>query len=186
MKEIKEAVARISGHRNQACYTALCYAAEAARRYQPQEPRMKTILADAAAQMGAPGGVSTLSKALSRVTRDIWDHGDRRELEKLFGGTLLEQPSPRALVLRLAESVWRSRAAPGSGIVYRQWQSLSDGSYGIAVDVKEPKYHAVTSPFCREQETVERLVRQLNRDQVPLETFEERYLHGDLLALLAK
>lgn len=71
MKEIKEAVARISGHRNQACYTALCYAAEAARRYQPQEPRMKTILADAAAQMGAPGGVSTLSKALSRVTRDI-------------------------------------------------------------------------------------------------------------------
>ena len=59
-------------------------------------------------------------------------------------------------------------------------------AYGIAVDVKEPEYHAVTSPFCREQETVERLVRQLNRDQVPLETFEERYLHGDLLALLAK
>ncbi len=46
MKEIKQIVARISGHRNRECYTILCYAVEAARQYQPQEPKMKVILAD--------------------------------------------------------------------------------------------------------------------------------------------
>lgn len=46
MKEIKQIVARISGHRNRECYTILCYAVEAARHYQPQEPKMKVILAD--------------------------------------------------------------------------------------------------------------------------------------------
>ena len=186
MKEIKETFARISGHRNQACYTVLCYAAEAACRYQPQEPQMKTILADAAARMGMVEMPGTLSKALSRVMRDIWDHGDRRELEKLFGGELVEQPAPRALVLRLAEAAWQKRPAPGREIRYRLWRSLTDESYGVAVDIEEPEYHAVTSTFCRDLKTAEELVRRLNQGQIPLEIFEERYLDGDLLALLSK
>lgn len=186
MKEIKETVARISGRRNQACYTVLCYAAEAACRCQPQEPQMKTILRDAAARMGTAETPATLSKALSRVMRDIWDHGDRRELEKLFGGPLVEQPTPRALVLRLAEAAWQKRLSPGREIRYRLWRSLTDESYGVAVDIEEPEYHAVTSTFCRDLETAEALVQRLNRDQVPLETFEARYLDGDLLALLSK
>lgn len=186
MKEIKETVARISGHRNQACYTVLCYAAEAACRYQPQEPQMKTILADAAARIGMVEMPGTLSKALSRVMRDIWDHGDRRELEKLFGGELVEQPAPRALVLRLAEAAWQKRPAPGREIRYRLWRSLTDESYGVAVDIEEPEYHAVTSTFCRDLKTAEELVRRLNQGQIPLEIFEERYLDGDLLALLSK
>ena len=128
----------------------------------------------------------TLSKALSRVMRDIWDHGDRRELEKLFGGELVEQPAPRALVLRLAEAAWQKRPAPGREIRYRLWRSLTDESYGVAVDIEEPEYHAVTSTFCRDLKTAEELVRRLNQGQIPLEIFEERYLDGDLLALLSK
>lgn len=186
MKEIKETIARISGHRNQACYMVLCYAAEAACRYQPQEPQMKTILADAASRMGMAETPGTLSKALSRVMRDIWDHGDRRELEKLFGGELVEQPAPRALVLRLAETAWQKRPAPGRKIRYRLWQSLTDESYGVAVDIEEPEYHAVTGTFCRDLKTAEALVRRLNQGQISLEIFEERYLDGDLLALLSK
>ena len=85
MKEIKQIVARISGHRNRECYTILCYAVEAARHYQPQEPKMKVILADVVDMMEEKKELSTLSKALSRVAADIWEHGDHQELWKVFG-----------------------------------------------------------------------------------------------------
>lgn len=114
MKEIKQIVARISGHRNRECYTILCYAVEAARHYQPQEPKMKVILADVVDMMEEKKELSTLSKALSRVAADIWEHGDHQELWKVFGRQTVDPPTPKELVFRLAEYVWREFGDTGT------------------------------------------------------------------------
>ena len=184
MKEIKQIVARISGHRNRECYTILCYAVEAARHYQPQEPKMKVILADVVDMMEEKKELSTLSKALSRVAADIWEHGDHQELWKVFGRQTVDPPTPKELVFRLAEYVWRESGTPEQQIAYRRWQSAAGAGYGIIAKIQEPKYHVVTSPITKDLDTVERRVQRLNQEQTPVRVFEERYLLGNLLDLM--
>ena len=105
MKEIKKIVTQISGRRNKSCYADLCYAVDVARRYQPQEPPMSVILSETKAT--AEKSELALSKALSRAAKDIWEYGDCQELEKIYDRQVTEQPTPRELVYRLAEYVWR-------------------------------------------------------------------------------
>lgn len=139
MKEIKQIVARISGHRNRECYTILCYAVEAARHYQLQEPKMKVILADVVDMMEEKKELSTLSKALSRVAADIWEHGDHQELWKVFGRQTVDPPTPKELVFRLAEYVWRESGTPEQRLPTAgcEWHGAG---YGIT-----PKFRACVS-----------------------------------------
>ncbi len=46
--------------------------------------------------------VKAISKALSRVTADIWDYGNRDKLQQIYGRPVLEQPTPKELVSVLA------------------------------------------------------------------------------------
>ena len=103
MKEIKRMISRISGHRNRESYAILSYAVDVARRYQPQEPKMETIVSEVADTLGQRKGTAAISRSLSRVAMDIWEFGNRRELERILGRHLEEPPTPRELVLRLAE-----------------------------------------------------------------------------------
>ena len=82
MKDIRQTIARISGHRNRECYVVLYYAVKVARRYHPQEPRMKTIIAETAVLMKYDKSSAALSRSLSRVNTDIWEYGDRQELHE--------------------------------------------------------------------------------------------------------
>lgn len=183
MKDIRQTIARISGHRNRECYVVLYYAVKVARRYHPQEPRMKTIIAETAVLMKYDKSSAALSRSLSRVNTDIWEYGDRQELQEIFGYALQEQPTPRELVFRLAEYTRDGEEVrwQGQRITYRLWKSLSGAEYGIVAMLREPAYRAVTCPFCRDLETGRQLVRRLNEEQVPLAAFEEMYLSGALL-----
>lgn len=136
---------------------------------------------------GHDGGekeLSTLSKALSRVAADIWEHGDHQELWKVFGRQTVDPPTPKELVFRLAEYVWRESGTPEQQIAYRRWQSAAGAGYGIIAKIQEPEYHVVTSPITKDLDTVERLVQRLNQEQTPVRVFEERYLLGNLLDLM--
>ena len=75
---------------------------------------MSTICAMVQTSTGM--SVNAISKALSRVTADIWEYGNRDRLQQIYGRPVLEQPTPKELVSVLAvycqalES--RSHAAP--------------------------------------------------------------------------
>ena len=186
MKEIKRMISRISGHRNRESYAILSYAVDVARRYQPQEPKMETIVSEVAEMLGQRKGTAAISRSLSRVAMDIWEFGNRRELERILGRHLEEPPTPRELVLRLAEYLWIREESPESAgrIIYRCCKSLAGAGYGITVTLQDTGYRAATGPFCGDAELADRLVRLLNECQVPLEIFEERYLENSLLSWL--
>lgn len=97
---IKRTVTELSGRRNMACYYVLCLAVQAARDRLPAEPPMGVICATVQDSTGMSGGA--VSKALSRVTADIWDNGNRDKLRKIYGRPILERPSPKELVFVLA------------------------------------------------------------------------------------
>ena len=61
---------------------------------------MSTICAMVQASTGM--SVKAISKALSRVTADIWVYGNRDKLQQIYGRPVLEQPTPKELVSVLA------------------------------------------------------------------------------------
>ena len=186
MKEIKRLIAQISGHRNRECYLVLACAVKAALGYQPQEPKMETIVERTAALLGGRKNPAAVSRALSRVAEDIWERGNRPALFRLFGYQLREPPTPKELVFRLAEHLWthlpdREQSRPA---VYQLREDLSGEGYGIMASLRDPGYFAATSAFCPDRATAEHLVRRLNEVRMPLSDFEMRYLSGSLLAWL--
>ena len=186
MKEIKQLIARISGHRNRACYSVLACAVQAALSYQPWEPKMETLTEDVAQILGGDKTPAAVSRALSRVAADIWEHGDRRALGAVFGYLPQDPPTPKELVFRLAEYLWthlpdREQSRPA---VYQLREDLSGEGYGIMASLRDPGYFAATSAFCPDRATAEHLVRRLNEVRMPLSDFEMRYLSGSLLAWL--
>ncbi len=91
---------KLSGRRNKSCYYVLCLAVEVARSCLPEEPKMGVICAMVQARTGM--SVGAVSRALSRVTADIWDYGDRDKLRQIYGHPVSEKPTPKALVFVLA------------------------------------------------------------------------------------
>ena len=57
---------------------------------------MSTICAMVQTSSGM--SVKAISKALSRVTADIWEYGNRDKLCQIYGRPVLEQPTPKELV----------------------------------------------------------------------------------------
>lgn len=113
----------LSGRRNKACYYILCLAIEAAREKLPEESKMNVICACIQQRTGkSPDAVS---KALSRVTADIWDYGNRDKLREIYGRSIPERPSPKELILVLAYYCWTAERLPSDGAF------LSDRTYTI-------------------------------------------------------
>lgn len=71
---------------------------------------MKTVCA----AVGRRAGMScpAAAKALSRVTTDIWDFGNRDKLRELYGRPVLERPTPKELVWVLAYYCWAGEDGP--------------------------------------------------------------------------
>ena len=74
----------------------------------------------------------TLAKALSRAEEDIWDCGDRAELQKLFQRVLREKPTPKDLVRVLALSVWRRRKAVRPQVRYQVLETRHPRRFGFS------------------------------------------------------
>ena len=112
MRAAKALVTRLSGHRNRSCYFVLCCAVEVARQHQPLELPLKNILEEVQQLLASESRKpATLSKALSRAVIDLWESGNRAELEKIFGRKILDCPTPREIIYRLAEFIWEQDVA---------------------------------------------------------------------------
>ena len=108
-EDILRTVEKISGKLSRDCYYDLCCLVKAAIPRMPGTFSMETLYPEA--QRYSEKEKDTLAKALSRAEEDIWDCGDRAELQKLFQRVLREKPTPKDLVRVLALSIWRRRKA---------------------------------------------------------------------------
>ena len=96
-EDILRTVEKISGKLSRDCYYDLCCLVKAAIPRMPGTFSMETLYPEA--QRYSEKEKDTLAKALSRAAEDIWDCGDRAELQKLFQRVLREKPTPKDLVL---------------------------------------------------------------------------------------
>ncbi|MUU10194.1 MAG: hypothetical protein EP146_01475 [Oscillibacter sp.] len=126
-EDILRTVEKISGKLSRDCYYDLCCLVKAAIPRMPGTFSMETLYPEA--QRYSEKEKDTLAKALSRAAEDIWDCGDRAELQKLFQRVLREKPTPKDLVRVLALSVWRRRKAVRCGrrCAIRFWRPGTPG-----------------------------------------------------------
>ena len=92
-EDILRTVEKISGKLSRDCYYDLCCLVKAAIPRMPGTFSMETLYPEA--QRYSEKEKDTLAKALSRAAEDIWDCGDRAELQKLFQRVLRESPRRR-------------------------------------------------------------------------------------------
>ena len=104
MKEISMAVSRISGRSGRSCYFVLCCAVQAAIQAMPGPLNMTEICCQAGQLCGKRE--RAVCKALSRAAKDIWENGDRQELAVIMRHMPSEKPSPKDLVIALAQTLW--------------------------------------------------------------------------------
>ena len=182
-EEILLAVEQIGGRLSRHCYCDLCCLVETAIPHLPGTFSMEALYAEARAESGKEK--DTLAKSLSRAAEDIWDCGDRAELQKLFQRVLREKPTPKDLVRVLALSIWRRRKAVRPQVRYQVLETRHPRRFGFSGESWEPERHLVVLLPGREQAEVEQLVRRLNQRQIPIQEAEERFLNGeDLLPVL--
>ena len=182
-EEILWAVDEISGKQSRDCYHDLCCLVKAAIPHLPGPFSMETLYTEVRAENGKEK--DTLAKSLSRAAEDIWAYGDRAALERLFRRTLPDKPMPKDLVRALALSVWRRRKEC-TPVRYRLLESLYPRRFVIRGETREPACQMVLLLRGRDRTEAERLVRELNRDQVPLREVQERFLNGEELTASAK
>ena len=167
-EDILRTVEKISGKLSRDCYYDLCCLVKAAIPRMPGTFSMETLYPEA--QRYSEKEKDTLAKALSRAAEDIWDCGDRAELQKLFQRVLREKPTPKAVRPQVRYQVLETRHPRRFGFSGESW---------------EPERHLVVLLPGREQAEVEQLVRRLNQRQIPIQEAEERFLNGeDLLPVL--
>ena len=170
-EDILRTVEKISGKLSRDCYYDLCCLVKAAIPRMPGTFSMETLYPEA--QRYSEKEKDTLAKALSRAAEDIWDCGDRAELQKLFQRVLWEKPTPKDLVRVLALSVWRRRKAVRPQVRYQVLETRHPRRFGFSGESWEPERHLVVLLPGREQAEVEQLVRRLNQRQIPIQEAEE-------------
>ncbi len=108
MEEIKKLVLEICGRRGNGYYYIFCCALQVAINHQPQEIAMKSICLEVQTITGK-NKIQSISKALSRATNDIWEHGNIKRLEQILGRPIIEKPMPKDLIIILAQYIWQNQ-----------------------------------------------------------------------------
>lgn len=173
MNTIRHIITELSGRRNKECYYVLCCAVEIAYFYAPEEPLMKVILTDVSKKLGK-SNTKSVSKALSRAVEDIWDYGDREKLRQIYSREVLDRPTPKELVYRIAEY------AKGC-VEYHVYPDTATGEFGIYGHEGSTGNYAAVYPCSESFEKMERLARYLNQTRTPLSAFSERFLESGVI-----
>lgn len=177
MTRAEEVVKKVSGLDYKTFYPVLCCALEVVTEQIPRQLCMNDIVAKVSVRTGMKP--TAVSKAISRATTDIWDNGNRAELEKIYGHSLAsdKKPLPRELVLKLAQYM----AKP---VEYRLWEEGHSGRFGIAAADPVTGHWIAIAPFCPEQLRVEDFICFLNRIHAPLDTFQDLFFESGLLEII--
>ena len=174
MKRVARVVASFSGRRSKNSYTVLCQVLEQALAAMPEERSIGELCREVGGATGKKA--ETVYKSLSRAVRDIWENGDRQALERAVGYHLLEEPSPKELVVSLTQALWCRESA----VEYHLLEGGLERKVGVWARTGENDY-VVMQPFSRDREAVCCLIDQWNREQMPVQKFREMILLGELM-----
>ena len=97
-------------------------------------------------------------------------------LEQVVGYHLLEEPSPKELVMSLTQALWSQEPA----VEYHLLEGGLERKVGVWAQTGDGDY-LVMQPFSRDRTAVCRLVEQWNREQMPVQKFREMILLGELM-----
>ena len=174
VKKIAQTVAGFSGRQGRNGCGVLCQVLEKALAAMPEELPLGVLCQEVGQQTGKKA--EAVYKALSRSIKDIWENGDRQALEQAVGYRLLEEPSPKELVVSLVQALWSQEM----DVEYHVLEVAMEQKVGIWARTEENEY-VVMPPFSRDRETVSRLVEQWNQEQMPLQKFREIILLGEMI-----
>ena len=112
MERVRALIRRVGGHTASVNYRYLELAVEAELRTRylrhsltSQVKRLYQIISE---EQGVRA--DRISRGVARAVADLWDHGDREELEKAVGHRLLEKPYPNELIFDLAAHLDEKRS----------------------------------------------------------------------------
>lgn len=105
MDRVNKVIRSISGHDAKKGYRTLRQAVRIALARLPERPDMKEIAREIAPFTEPPIKERSVVQALERTAADIWCYGCRKNLERIFGRPLVEQPTAKSLILTVAEYI---------------------------------------------------------------------------------
>lgn len=150
----------------------LCQVVKAGLCHMPDEPSIGPLCAEVGERIGKRN--DAVYKALARTVHDIWEHGDRKELERLMGYRLTEaEPTVKELVTALITTLWSQSVR----LEYRLQEGGLDRRVGISCRMTDLRTGGETivvmPPFSRDREEVTALAERWTREQMPLERFRD-------------
>lgn len=170
MRNVEQALNGLHGRNHN---RILCRVVSAGLARMPEEALLGDLCAEAAEGLGKQQ--SAVYKALTRTAHDIWEYGDRQELERLMGYRLAEEPSVKELVSTLIRTLWQQEPH----VEYCLQEGGLERKVGIRCRGADGKT-CIMSPFSRNREAVLALIDRWNREQLPMEQFQDMVLLGQL------
>jgi len=170
MRRVEQALKKLHGRNHN---RILCHVVSVGLARMPEETLVGELCAQAAEQLGKQQ--SAVYKALTRTAHDIWEHGDRQELERLMGYRQAEEPSVKELVAALIRTLWQQSPR----VEYCLQEGGLERKVGICCRTADGDA-CIMSPFSRNREAVLILIERWNREQLPMEQFQDMVLLGQL------
>lgn len=171
MRKVEQALGELHGRNHN---RILCYVVSAGLAHMPDEVLLGTLCAEAAEQLGKQQ--SAVYKALTRIAHDIWEHGDRQELERLMGYRQVSEPSVKEMVTALIRTLWQQELR----VEYCLQEGGLERKVGIRCRAVGGETCVIMPPFSRDREAVLALIDRWNREQLPLEQFRDMILLDQL------
>lgn len=170
MRNVEQALEGLHGRNHN---RILCLVVSAGLVRMPEEALIGDLCTEAAEQLGKQQ--SAVYKALTRTAHDIWENGDRQELERLMGYRQAEEPSAKELVTALIRTLWEQEPR----VEYCLQEGGLERKVGVCGRAVDGEV-CILPPFSRNREAVLALIERWNREQLPLEQFRDMVLLGQL------
>jgi len=106
MDRVNQVIRSISGHDAKKGYQLFRLAVRITLEQLPERPDMKTISREIASGLEPPIKEKSVAQTLERTAADIWCYGCRKNLERIFGRPLVEQPTAKSMILIVAEYIF--------------------------------------------------------------------------------
>jgi hypothetical protein len=170
MRNVEQALGGLHGRNHN---RILCFVVSAGLARMPEEVLLGDLCSETAERTGKRK--DAVYKALTRTAHDIWEYGDRQELERLMGYRRAEEPSAKELVTALIRTLWQQERR----VEYCLQEGGLERKVGICCRTTDGET-CIMSPFSRNREAVLALIDRWNREQLPLEQFRDMVLLGQL------
>lgn len=170
MRNVEQALGGLHGRGHN---RILCHVVSVGLDRMPEEALIGELCAEAAEQLGKQK--DAVYRTLTRTAHDIWEHGDRQELERLMGYRQVEEPSVKELVTTLIRTLWQQERR----VEYCLQEGGLERKVGIRCRTTDGTV-CVMPPFSRNREAVQALVDRWNREQLPLQQFRDMILLDQL------